>query len=124
MKILIVEDEDILLKVLEEKFKRAGFDVASATNGADVFPLAKKFYPDIVLLDLILPKKNGFQVLKELKSDADLSAVPVIVLSNLGQDEEIKKALEIGATDYMVKTQHPINEVIEKVKNLLLKKSR
>lgn len=124
MKILIVEDEEILSKVLEEKFKRSGFDVSIATNGADAFPMAKKSQPEIILLDLILPKKNGFQVLKELKSDAELKTIPVIVLSNLGQDEEIKKALEAGAEDYLVKTQHPINEVIEKVKNLLLKKGK
>lgn len=124
MKILIIEDEEILSKVLEEKFKRAGFDTAIATNGDEAFPMAKKFSPDVILLDLILPKKNGFDVLKDLKSDADLKTAPIIVLSNLGQDEEIKRALELGASDYMVKTQHPINEVIEKVKNLLLKKSR
>lgn len=124
MKILIVEDEEILSKVLEEKFKRASFDTATAKNGEDAFPTAKKFSPDVVLLDLILPKKDGFQVLKELKSDVDLKIVPVIVLSNLGQDEEIKRALQLGADDFMVKTQHPINEVIEKVKNLMLKKSR
>ena len=124
MKILIVEDEEILSKVLEEKFKRANFDTEIAVTGDAAFPIAKKFSPDVILLDLILPKKTGFDVLKEIKSDADLKTVPVIVLSNLGQDEEIKKALELGASDYMVKTQHPINEVIEKVKNLLLKKSR
>lgn len=124
MKIVIVEDEEILLKVLEEKFEKAGFDVAVATDGAQAIPIIQKSNPDIVLLDLVLPKKHGFEVLQDLKSNSNLKTIPVIALSNLGQDEDIKKALRLGAEDYIVKTQHPINEVVEKVKNCLVIKSR
>ena len=124
MKIVIVEDEEILLKVLKEKFEKANFDVAVAVNGEEAMGIVKKFQPDVILLDLILPKKSGFEVLQEIKSDPELKQTPVIVLSNLGQDEDIKRALQLGAEDYIVKTQHPINEVIEKVKSRILGKSR
>lgn len=121
MKVLIVEDEELLAKVLKEKFEKESFDVVVASDGAEVLPLAEKNSPDLILLDLILPKKSGFEVLAELKADPELKIIPVIVLSNLGQDEEIKSALNLGAADYLVKTEHPINEVVEKVKQQLIK---
>lgn len=120
MKVLIVEDEEILAKVLEEKFKDEKFEVRIAIDGEVVLAEAKSFKPDIIVLDLILPKKDGFEVLKELKSNAILKQIPVVVLSNLGQDEEIKKVLSLGAVDYFVKTQHPIKEVVEKIKSYTL----
>lgn len=116
MKITIVEDEEILLRVLKEKFENAKFDVSTVADGERAMVVIREVQPDIVLLDLILPKKNGFEVLQEVKSDPKVKSIPVIVLSNLGQDEDIKKALQIGADDYIVKTQHPINEIIDKVK--------
>ena len=115
MNILIVEDEDVLSSVLEEKFKNEGYDVMVAHDGEEAQPKAVKFKPDIILLDLILPKKLGLAVLEGLKSDAELKLIPVIVLSNLEGDETIKKALSLGAEDYFVKTQHPIAEIVEKV---------
>ncbi len=84
-------------------------------------PLTRKELPDLILLDLVLPKKSGFDVLTELKADPELKNIPVIVSSNLGQDEEIKRALQLGAMDYLVKSQHPINEVVEKVNAQVLK---
>lgn len=120
IKILIVEDEEALAKVLEEKFQNEEFKTAIARNGEAVLPLAKSFQPDIVILDLILPKKHGLEVLKELKSDAELKTIPVIVLSNLEGDEDIKKALSLGAADYFVKTQHPLKEIVEKVRMRLI----
>src|SRR3990167_9045667 len=110
MKILLVEDEEILIKVLQEKFEQGRFSVTLAMDGESATRLAKSAHPDLIVLDLILPKKSGFDVLKELKADPQLQKIPVIVLSNLGQDEEIKQALAAGAVDYLVKTQHPINE--------------
>jgi len=115
MKILIVEDEDVLSLVLEEKFKSEGYEVATAKDGGEAQSKTEKFKPDIILLDLILPKKGGLEVLESLKSDAELKLIPVVVLSNLEGDETIKKALALGAADYFVKTQHPIAEIVEKV---------
>lgn len=124
MKITIVEDEEILLRVLKEKFENAKFDVSTAADGEQAMIVIREAQPDIILLDLILPKKNGFEVLQEIKSDPKLKSIPVIALSNLGQDEDIKKVLQIGAEDFIVKTQHPIDEVIEKVKTLLNSRSK
>ena len=115
MKILIVEDEDVLSLVLEEKFKSEGYDVMIAKDGEEAQPKIAKFKPDIVLLDLILPKKGGLEVLESLKADSELKIIPIVVLSNLEGDETIKKALSLGAADYFVKTQHPIGEIVEKV---------
>lgn len=119
-KILIVEDEEALAKVLEEKFQREKFEVKIAVDGETGVEAVRQFRPDMILLDLILPKKSGFDVLKEIKADPELERIPVIVLSNLGEDESIKEALALGAKDYFVKTQHPINEVVEKVRTELL----
>ena len=116
MKILLIEDEQILADVLQEKLREANFTVELAVDGEVALGQARSFHPDLIILDLILPKKDGFEVLGELKSDVLLKHVPVVVLSNLGQDEEIKRAFSLGAVDYMVKTQHPINEVVEKIK--------
>lgn len=121
MKIFIVEDEDVLLKVLQEKFEKEKFSVSTAINGEGVVEMVRRDRPDLILLDLILPKKNGFEVLTELKIDPELKDIPVIVLSNLGQDEDIKHAFSLGAVDYLVKAQHPLNEVVEKVNTYLLK---
>src|SRR3989344_6181112 len=119
-KVLIVEDEDILAKVLEEKFQDEKFEVAVAGDGELALELAKSFKPNVIILDLILPKKDGFDVLRDLKSHPELKQIPVVILSNLGQDEELKRGLALGAADYLVKTQHPIKEVVEKVKAQLM----
>jgi DNA-binding response OmpR family regulator len=121
MKILIVEDEDVLSLVLEEKFKNEGFDVQIARDGEEAQDKAEKFKPDAILLDLILPKKGGLEVLEGFKKTDGLKLIPVIVLSNLEGDETIKKALSLGAEDYFVKTQHPIAEIVEKVGELFTK---
>jgi len=121
MKILIVEDEEILRKVLQEKFEKEKFTVKTAVDGVSVMPLVKTFKPDLILLDIVLPKQDGLSVLQELKADTEFNTIPVIMTSNLGEDEKIKQALKFGAVDYLVKTQHPINEVVEKVKKYLVK---
>ncbi len=115
MKILIVEDEEALVKVFQEKFEREHFDVETVTKGDAVLGAVKRFAPDIILLDIILPKKSGLVVLKELKANPEFKHIPVIMISNLDGDEQIKEALRNGAIDYLVKSQHPINEIVEKV---------
>jgi len=120
MKILIVEDEEVLAKVLREKFENEGFQVELAIDGEMVMSMAKKIKPDMILLDLLLPKKLGIEVLKEIKSDVELKTTKVLILSNLDDDQNIKNALTLGAVDYFVKTQHPLKEIVEKVKGHLL----
>ncbi len=118
-KVLIVEDEEFLVRSLKDNLEVEGCSVDVAVNGEEAIERVKANQPDIVLLDLLMPKKDGFYVLEELKKNPTWKLIPVIVLSNLGGDEEIKKALEMGADDYFVKSQHPIEEVIEKVKEYL-----
>lgn len=125
MRILIAEDENILGDVLKDEFEPEGFEVSVAHNGGEALDLmkSKNNRPDIVLLDLMMPLINGFQVLEEVQKDEEynLKAIPIIVSSSLGQVEDIKKAMKLGAADYFVKSQHPISELVEKVKNFLEK---
>jgi len=116
MRILIAEDEDTLRNVLKDRFESEGWDVFIAKDGEEATDSIKKNSLDLVLLDLLMPKKDGFEVLSEIRSVAELKTLPIIVLSNLGGDEDIKKALALGANDYFVKTQHPMSEVVEKAK--------
>lgn len=121
MKILIVEDEEILAKVLGEKFEDNDFKVSIASDGEVALTMAHKIKPDIILLDIMLPKLDGMEVLAQLKTDEELKNIPVIMLSNLNDDEKIKQSLAMGAVDYMTKIQHPVNEIIEKVNKYVLK---
>ena len=118
-RILIVEDEEFLQKALKDNFEFEKFIVDVASNGEEAMEHIKKQTPHMILLDLIMPGKDGFYVLEELKKDPQYKLIPVIVLSNLGEDISIKRALQMGANDYFVKTQHPIEEVIEKVRAYL-----
>ena len=120
-KILIVEDEQTLANVVKEEFKEKGYEIKIARDGDEALTLARNFQPNIMLLDLVLPKKGGLDVLAELKADESLKAIPVIVLSNFAEDDSIKKAIALGAEDYFVKTQHSIYEVIEKVQKHMSK---
>jgi DNA-binding response OmpR family regulator len=117
--ILIAEDEDFLVRTLKDNLDTEGYTVYVAKNGEEAIQRIKEKKPDLILLDLLMPKKDGFYVLGEVKSNPDWKLIPVIILSNLGEDESIKRALEAGADDYFVKSQHPIQEVVEKVKDYL-----
>ena len=117
--ILVVEDEGFLVRALKDNLETEGCSVGMATNGDEAMKRIKEKRPDLILLDLLMPKRDGFYVLEEVKKNLELKLIPIIVLSNLGGDAEIKRALEMGADDYFVKSQHPIQEVIEKVKDYL-----
>ena len=123
-KILLVEDDEILAKVLDEELSEAGFEVKQAFDGEVGLVMAKSEKWNLILLDLILPKKYGFEVLAELKNDSSTRSIPVIILTMLGADEDIKKGLRLGADDYIIKAQHTIREIVEKIKNFLEKASR
>jgi DNA-binding response OmpR family regulator len=120
MKVLIVEDEETLSKVLEEKLKKENFTTKIVKDGNNALLTIKDFLPDVILLDIILPGKNGFDILEEIKEDFDLKIIPVIILSNISQDEDIKKGLELGAVDYLAKDQHPLKEILEIIQRAIL----
>lgn len=118
-KILLAEDDKFLATAMSDKLTREGFEVLHATNGVQALELAKSGDPDLVLLDLIMPQKTGFEVLAELKLDAKLKKIPVIILSNLGQESDMEKAKSLGAVDYLVKSDVQMKEVVEKIKQVL-----
>jgi DNA-binding response OmpR family regulator len=121
LSVLIVEDDRFLQKILATKFVKEGFDVRTASDGEDALQqlIAKK--PDFVVLDIIIPKMNGFEVIAEMKTNVSLKDIPVIVLSNLGQDEDMTRAKELGAIEFLTKADHSINEIVEKVKEAYAK---
>ncbi len=117
-KILIVEDDKFLIKAYEIKFRKEGFDIMLAGDGLAGLESAKK-KPDLVILDLMLPKLNGFELLEHIKKDEQLKKIPVVVLSNLGQKADMDKVMSLGAADYLVKTEYSLEEIIKKVKKYL-----
>lgn len=117
--VLIVEDEYFLIQALADNLLAEGCTVDTAPNGEEAIKRIGEKKPDLVLLDLLMPKRDGFYVLKRMKKNPEWELIPVIVLSNLGEDMVIKRALEMGADDHLVKSQHPIQEVIKRVKNHL-----
>ncbi len=118
-KVLIVEDDQLIFSILSRELSDAGFEVANAFDGEQAVTVTKEVQPDLVLLDILLPRKNGFEVLQTLKSDASVSKIPVVILSNLGQPEDIQKGRELGAIDYMVKVEFEPKQIVEKVRTLL-----
>lgn len=120
-KVLIIEDDTFLLQMYSTKLGLEGFEVAAALDGEKGLRQAKKDIPDIILLDLLLPKKDGIAVLEELKNDPATSAVPVIILSNIGQKDQIDRCFALGAADYMIKAHFIPSEVINKIKQTLEK---
>ena len=116
--ILFVEDNPAIQKTFGEILTQEGYQVISAADGEVGISLAKKEKPDLILLDLILPKKDGFEVLKELKAEEQTKEIPVIVLSVLEGSEDIQKAIETGANSYLVKSDYTPEELIKKVKEV------
>lgn len=121
-KILFVEDEPTLQKTLGDILESEGFKVMSALNGEAGLNLAKEKVPDLILLDLILPKKHGLEVLRELKENEKTKDVPVIVLTNVEDLEEIDKAIKLGAKTYLVKTDFTLEEVVNKIEGIFQEK--
>lgn len=119
--ILFIEDETTLQKTLTSVLSNSGFSVASAYDGEAGLIEARKMRPDLILLDLILPKMDGFAVLAELKKDANLKDVPVIVLTNLEAVEDVEKVIALGATTYLVKANYDLPEIVSKIKEILSK---
>ncbi|EKE21827.1 MAG: two component transcriptional regulator, winged helix family [uncultured bacterium] len=120
-KVLIIEDDLGLRNVLAEFLQLEGFLVSVASDGEEGLALINNSKPDIVLLDIILPKKNGFEVLKEVRDNKEKINIPFILLTNLGSLDDIEKALELGATTYLVKGDYQIKEIVEKIKEVLSK---
>ena len=116
MKVLIVEDDKFLQKVLVTKFMADGFEVRAAADGEEALRQMLPDAPALVVLDLIMPKLNGFEVLSEMRTNPQMKDIPVVVLSNLGQDEDVDRAKQLGAIEFLVKSNLSIQEVVQKIK--------
>lgn len=123
-KILIIEDDGFLLTMYANKFEMEGFSVYTAEEGKKGLKIALKELPDLILLDLVLPSMDGFEVLTELKKNEKAKKIPVILLTNLSQREEIDKGLKLGADDYLIKAHFMPSEVVEKVKIFFNKRDK
>lgn len=121
-KIVIVEDDNFLMELMARKLTVEDFDVVSAFNGEEGLKKIKEEMPDFVLLDLILPGIDGFEVLENIKKDEKTASIPVVILSNLGQKDDIEKGFRLGADDFLVKAYFTPGEIVEKIRGILKKK--
>jgi DNA-binding response OmpR family regulator len=114
-KILIAEDDKFLANAYRVKLTKAGFDIKMAMDGEETLEALKEFQPDLILLDLVMPVKDGFATLEEIKKNDQWKDIPVLIASNLGQQEDIDKGLAMGAQDYIVKSNLSINDLVAKI---------
>ena len=123
-KILIIEDDRFLIKLYSSKLQREGFEVMEAISGEEGLSKILREKPDLVLLDLVLPQKSGFEILSEMQMNPETKDIPVIILTNLGQEPDIEKGLSLGAVAYLVKTDFSINQLPAIIKEHLVKAKR
>ena len=121
IRVLLVEDDDFLRDICEIKLRKEGFDVTTSADGLDAFEKIKDIKPQLVLLDVILPGMDGFDILKQTKENIETALIPIIMLTNLGQDDEVRKGLDMGAEDYIIKAHFTVDEIVEKVRSIIKK---
>lgn len=117
--VLLVEDDVFLANIYQKKFEMDGYKIVIAANGETGLAEVKKKKPNVILLDILLPKLDGFAVLERLKADPETKDIPVILLTNLGQKDDVEKGLEAGAVDYLIKAHFKPSEVVQKVREVL-----
>lgn len=122
-KILILDDDVFLLDMYVLKFREAGFDVTAVKKGSEVISklTAGDYVPEVILLDVLMPEMSGFEVLKSIKENKIAPEARIIFLTNLGQKEEVKEGMDLGADDYIVKAHHTPSEVVKKVRRVMEK---
>lgn len=120
-KILIIEDDPFLSEMYSAKFVESGFETELAIDGKSGLAKIKSIRPDLILLDIVLPKMDGFEVLKKIKEDESIKEIPVVLLTNLGQKNEVEKGLSLGADEYIIKAHFTPTAVVTKVKEILNK---
>ncbi len=117
--VLLVEDDPFLSSLLKNRLVKENIDVNHAKDGQEALDALKDYKPDLILLDLILPKKSGFEVMEGIRQDPQLSNSPIIIISNLGQPEDIQKGQELGAVEYFIKAKTSIDDLIGNIKGFL-----
>lgn len=118
-KLLIIEDDLVLQKALSQYLESENFEVKCAGDGETGIKMATKEKPDLILLDIVLPKKDGYEVLAEVRGNKDTKNIPIILLTNLGSISDVEKALGLGATTYLVKADYKLEEITQKIKEIL-----
>jgi len=121
--ILLVEDDVFIAGMYQTKLSMLGYTVRTATDGEEGWAELQKEAPDLILLDIVLPKKDGFEILGDIRCDEKLKNLPVILLTNLGQKPDVQKGLELGADDYIIKAHFTPSEVVEKIEKMLTKRA-
>lgn len=121
-KVLVVEDDKFLRELITRKLDAENFDVIEAIDGEEGMEKAAVQNPDLVLLDIVLPGIDGFEILKRMKADPNLSKIPVIMLTNLGQRDDVERGIKMGADDYLIKAHFTPSEIIERVKKVMREK--
>ena len=114
-KILLIEDEKIMVNLLEKKLTKEGYDVSVAWDGKEGLLKIREVKPDLILLDIVMPKMGGFGVMEEVSKDKELKKIPIIIISNSGQSVELERAKELGVKDWLIKTEFDPQEVLDKV---------
>lgn len=117
--ILLIEDDPFLLDIYSTKLTEAGFSVETATNGEEALIKAKENLPRLIILDIVLPQVDGWEILKRIKSENNLRQIPVVILSNLGQKSEVEKGLKMGAAKYLIKAHYTPSQVVEEIRETL-----
>jgi len=117
--VLLVEDDQFLSSLLKNRFAKAGISVVHAHDGQEAIDSLKNTKPDVILLDLILPKKSGFEVMEQIRQDPQLENAPVIIVSNLGQPEDVARGQELGAVEYFIKAKTSIDDLVNNVLEFL-----
>lgn len=120
-KIMIVEDDVFVMDIYQTKFSQEGYEVVSAKDGVEALQLLETEIPDIILLDIVMPHMDGLEMLRKLKAQEKLQNIPIILLTNLSQKEEVDEGLGLGANDYLIKSHFTPSEVSQKVRQLLTK---
>jgi CheY-like chemotaxis protein len=115
VKVLVVEDDSFLIKAYVAKLTGAGFDLQTASDGEEALTALKTFKPDVILMDLVMPRKDGFATLEEIKKIDDLKAIPVIVTSNLAQQEALDRAKSLGAADFVTKSDLSMEDLVKRI---------
>jgi len=117
--VILVQKQFFLSHLLKTRFEKAGINIQRAGDGEEALELLKTIKPDLILLDIIIPKKSGFEVMEEIKASPSLKDIPIVIVSNLGQEADIVRGKDLGAIEYFIKAQTSIDVMIEKIKGLL-----
>lgn len=117
--IFVIEDEAALLHALEARLSIEGFNVITSSDGKEGIENINLVKPDLVVLDILLPRMNGLEVLKNLKGNPETKSIPVIVISNISDESDIEKAKKLGAQDYLIKADYKLDEIVEKIKEII-----